>query len=321
MKKLLFVLPMIACMASSGARANWEYDGVYVRDGHYEDDGRRFIILVRGGMSYGMGKMKNDISTLTSEFYYDPNDGAIVSAAYYETCTTCGDYVYAGVADIGKLPIKEDYGEIAFTGGAAIGWVLPWTPHWRFQVDWDYVSEAEYNASPMLEGSVPLTGGDVDGLKVDIRSGGVQSTVTTNVFTAMAIRDFYDGWEKPMRKFIPYAGFGLGYADSDTVLTLSDLYGDLSSSVDLQNYGKADDYGVLQFYSAKKSSSNLAGILTFGISYGVSESFFLDSGFRFIYVPKVKWALGTADNSRTRDWFHSENMLFTNFVFGFRWEF
>ena len=322
MKKLLFVLPMVACMVSSVARAGWEYDGEHINDGYYRDDGRRFIILVRGGMSYGMAKMKNDIGTLTSEFWYDPNGGSIVSGAYHDSCgAACGDFVYAGIADIGKLPMNKNYKEMAFTGGAAIGWVLPWTPHWRFQVDWDYMSEAEYNASPMLEGKVPLEGGDVEGLSVNIRSGGVQSTVTTNVITAMAIRDFYDGWDKPMRKFIPYAGFGLGYADSDTVLNLSDLYGDLSSSVDLQTFGEMDDYGILQFYSAKKSSSNLAGIVTLGMSYGVSESFFLDFGFRFIYVPKIKWALGNVDGSRSRDWFHTENVLYSNFVFGFRWEF
>ena len=312
---------MLLYMATGVARANWEYEGERVRDGYYQDDGRRFIIAIRGGISYGLGKMKNDIGTLTSEYYYNPNDGSIISAAYYDTCTTCGDYVYAGIADIGKLPIKKDYKEMSFIGGAAIGWVLPWTPQWRFQVDWDYISESEYNVSPLLDGNVPLKGGDVDGLSVNVLSGGVQSTVTTNVLTAMAIRDFYDGWQKPLRKVIPYVGFGLGYADSDTVLNVSDLYGDLSTSVDLQNFGDMDDFGVLQFYRSKKSSSNLAGVITFGASYGISESFFLDAGFRFICVPKIKWALGNVDGTRTRDWFHSENMLYSNFLFGFRWEF
>ena len=319
---MLFVLPMILGLVSTGAHATgWEYNGEYVRDGHYQDDGRRFIILVRGGMSYGMAKMKNDIGTLTSEFYYNPNDGSIVSAAYYDKCTTCTDYVYAGIADIGKVPIKEDYSKMSFVGGMAIGWVLPWTPQWRFQVDWDYISESEYNALPLLSGRVPLEGGEVSGLSVEITSGGVQSTVTTNILSTMAIRDFYQGWQKPLRKLIPYAGVGLGYADSDAVLNLSDLYGDLSSSVDLQNYGKMDDYGVLQFYTAKKSSSNLAGTVTFGVSYGVSESFFLDCGFRFTYVPKIKWSLSNSDGTHTREWFHAENMFYSNFLFGFRWEF
>ena len=321
MKNILFVLPMVACLFSTAGHANWEYDGTYVRDGYYQDDGRRFIIVVRGGMSYGTGKMKNDIGTLTSEYYYNPNDGSIISASYYDTCTNCSDYVYAGIADIGGLPINKNYNSFSYIGGMAIGWTLPITPHWRFQIDWDYIAESEYNASPLLKGEVPLTGGDVDGLSVNIRSGGVQSNITTNVLSTMAIRDFYEGWQKPLRKIVPYAGVGLGYADTDTVLNLSDLYGDLSTSVDLQNYGEMDDYGILQFYSSKKSSSNLAGVITFGVSYGISESFFLDAGFRFIYVPKIKWALSTSGGARSRDWFHSENMLFSNFVFGFRWEF
>lgn len=321
MKKIFFVLPLIACLGSNVARANWEYSGEGVRDGHYTDDGRRFIILVRGGVAYGIGKMHNDIGTLTSGYYYNPNDGAIVSESYYDTCTNCSDFVYAGLADIGELPIKENYSEFSFTGGAAIGWVLPWTPQWRFQVDWDYISESEYNVSPLLDGTVPLTGGDISGLSVNVRSGGVQSTVTTNVISAMAIRDFYKGWQKPLRKIIPYAGFGLGYADTDTVLNLSDLYGDLSSSVDLQNFGEMDSFNILQFYSSKKSSSNLAGVLTLGLSYGISESFFLDCGFRFIYIPKIKYALSNSDGSRTRDWFHTQNVFYSNFLFGFRWEF
>ncbi len=321
MRKVLCVLPLIACLVTGGARANWEYDGEYVGSGYYQDDGRRFIILLRGGISMAIANMKNDIGTLTSEYYYNPNDGSIISAAYYDTCVNCGDYVYAGIADVGTLPVNKDYKEVSFIGGMAIGWVLPWTPQWRFQVDWDYISESEYNVMPLLNGVVPLEGGSVPGLSVAIRSGGVQSTVTTNVLSAMAIRDFYDGWQKPLRKLIPYAGFGLGYADSETVLNLSDLYGDLSSSVDLQNFGQLDDFGVLQFYRSTKSSSNLAGIITFGFSYGISESFFLDSGFRFIYVPKIKWALGNEDGSRTRDWFHAENMLYSTFLFGFRWEF
>ena len=107
MRKLFFVLPVLLCAFVSTARAGWEYDGTYVREGHYQDDGRRFIILLRGGMSYGMGQAKYDIGTLTSEYYYNPNDGAIVSAAYYDTCTNCGDFVYAGIADIGHLPVKK----------------------------------------------------------------------------------------------------------------------------------------------------------------------------------------------------------------------
>ena len=313
MKRMLFVLPMIACLISGGARANWEYDGTYVRDGYYQDDGRRFIILIRGGISYGIAKMKNDVGTLGADYYSD--NGVIFPCAG----DGCSSYDYLGTGNIGTLPINEKFKSVSFTGGAAIGWVLPWTPQWRFQVDWDYISESEYNASPLFKGDLPLKGGNTSILNWE--SGSVQSTITTNVLTTMAIRDFYDGWEKPLRKFIPYAGFGLGYADSDTVLNLSDSYGDLSGYWDLQQFGDVDEHGLVHFYSAKKSSSNLAGVLTAGMSYGVSESFFLDFGFRFIYIPQIKWALSNADGSHMRDWFHAENIIYSNFLFGFRWEF
>lgn len=318
MKKMLFVLPMIACMFSGIARANWEYDGTYVRDGYYQDDGRRFIIIMRGGISYARAQMKNDIGSLTTDYYYDGTSiipGTICGA-------NCDVYQFVGYGNIGELKPQKSYESVSFTGGAAIGWVLPWTPQWRFQVDWDYISESEYNASPLFDGTMFLVGGEVPGItKTPWKTGSVQSSVTTNVLSTMAIRDFYTGWEKPLRKVIPYAGFGLGYADSETILNFSDAYGDLSLLAELQNFGELDSNDILQFYSAKRHSSNLAGVLTFGASYGISESFFLDFGFRFIYVPQIKWALSNQDGSRTRDWFHAKSTLYSNFIFGFRWEF
>ena len=71
MKRLLFVLPMLLCVGFNAARANWEYDGEYTRDGYYQDDGRHFIILIRGGMSYARGKIKSDVGELTTDYYFD----------------------------------------------------------------------------------------------------------------------------------------------------------------------------------------------------------------------------------------------------------
>ena len=319
MKKILFVLPMIACLCSGVARANWEYDGENVRDGYYQDDGRRFIIAVRGGLAYGMAKMKNDVGTLTAT-YYQPEGGGvpfICDPAYEE----CDAYEYIGIGDIGTLPAKKPYSEVSFTAGMAIGWTLPVTPHWRFQVDWDYISETETGANPLFDGDLKLTGGDNPDVKsIKWQSGSAQIKTVTNVVSAMAIRDFYSGWQKPLRRLVPYAGVGLGYADTDTILNLSDSYGDLSGYYVLRQYAEIEE-GLLHFYSSKKSSSNLAGILTLGLSYGVSESFFLDFGFRFIAIPQIKYALSNADGSRSRDWFHAENMIYSNFLFGFRWEF
>jgi len=313
MKRMLLVLSVLMCVGIVPARANWEYGDDRVTTGWYQDDGRRFIILMRGGIAYGHAKMKNNVGTLGAD-YYDDGGGAVFPCAG----TGCSGYEYLGTGSIGTLPMHKDYNEISFIGGAAIGWVLPWTPQWRFQVDWDYIAESSYDASPLFSGDLSLSGGSRNSVHFD--SGSVQSSVTTNVFSAMAIRDFYDGWSKPLRKVIPYVGFGLGFADSETVLNLSDSYGDLGYW-ELQKFGEVDERGIIQFYSAKESSSNLAGIVTFGFSYGISESFFLDSGFRFIYLPKIKWALSNADGTQSRNWFSAENVVYSTFLFGFRWEF
>ena len=121
MKKMLFVLPMIACMFSGIARANWEYDGTYVRDGYYQDDGRRFIIIMRGGISYARAQMKNDIGSLTTDYYYDGTSiipGTICGA-------NCDVYQFVGYGNIGELKPQKSYESVSFTGGAAIGWVVP----------------------------------------------------------------------------------------------------------------------------------------------------------------------------------------------------
>ncbi len=315
MKRMLFVLSTLTCVGLSGvARANWEYGDDRVTTGWYQDDGRRFIIAVRGGIAYGMAKLKNEVGTLGADYYGD--NGQVFPCS---DASGCSAYEFLGTGNIGTLPMNKDFEQVSFMGGVAIGWTLPWTPQWRFQIDWDYIAESEYSASPLFSGDMHLTGGSKD--SIHFNSGSVQSTITTNVFTTMAIRDFYDGWSKPLRKVIPYAGVGLGYADSETVLNLSDSYGDLSGYWDLQKFGEVDDYGIVQFHSSKRSSSNLAGVVTVGFSYGVSEGFFLDSGFRFIYLPRIKWALSNSDESQSRDWFSAENILYSTFVFGFRWEF
>lgn len=318
---LLFILPCLACIVSGVAHGNWQYGGTYVGDGAYTDDGTRFVISVRGGASMGFGTIENKIGSLTSEYWYNPNDGMVISAAYHDSCTDCGDFVYAGFGQLGDLPAEKDYQAFAFAAGASIGWTIPNRPQWRVELGWDHITESEYNASPLFEGDLTLTGGTVDGIVVHVQSGGVQSKITTDIISAMAFYDFFDGIQKPTRTIVPYVGFGIGYADVKTKLNLSDLYGDLSTSVDLQNFGKLDDYGVLQFYPSETNTSNVAGLLAVGLSYGITETMFLDLGARVAYIPKIKFALSNSDDTRDRDWFDGENMIYANFMLGLRFEF
>ncbi len=304
------------------ASANWQYAGDYVRTGAYADDGSRFTISVRGGGSFGFGGVDNEIGSLTANYYYDPSTGLVVSDGFYAACLESGDcdasmFELAGSGDIAALPAAKDYSNFSFAAGASVGWTVPNTPQWRLELGWDHISESEYNASPMFDGDLTLSSGMI----VNVQSGGVHSKVTADIISAMAFYDFFDGIEKPSRQIIPYVGFGVGYADVQTVLHLTDLYGDLSLSADLQNYGELDKYNILQFYKSEKDNSTVAGVLAGGMSYGITDAIFLDFGARLMYVPNVKWALSDKEGDRSRDWFGVKSMFWANVMLGIRAEF
>ncbi len=325
--KIISVVSVLSCLCAGGAHAasGWQYQGSYARDGVYRDDGSRFVVSFRGGASFQSGKINNEVGSLTTEYYVLPDGSSPISAAYYDDCvaagTACDAYVYAGMGDIADLPAAKNLSAFSFAAGASIGLTIPNSPQWRMEIGWDHIAETEYNATPLFEGGLPLHGGAVDGVVVDVQSGGVQSTISTDIFSAMAFYDFFDGTQKPLQQFIPYVGFGVGYADTTTVLNLADLYGDLSFSVDLQNFGELDQYGVLQFYPSTKNTANVAGLLALGVSYGLAENTFLDMGIRLTYIPKIEWALSNADATRQRDWFSATNVFYTNIMVGLRFEF
>ncbi len=310
-------------MFASAAHAGWQYDGTYIGDGWYTDDGSRFVMSVRGGMAFGNAKIQNDIGSLTGEYYYNPSDGMVISAQYYESLTAedRASFQYAGIGELGNLPAKENFSEFSFAAGASLGWTLPNRPQWRLEVGWDHITESEYNVSPLFSGEMSLTGGVVSGIVINADSGGVQSKVSTDIISAMAFYDFFDGLQKPLQTVIPYVGFGIGYADSKTTLNLADLYGDLSTSVDLRNFGKLDSNDIIQFYRSEHSTSNVAGLVALGLSYGITDTMFLDFGARVAYVPRVKWVLTNEDDTRTRDWFSAKNLIYTNVMLGLRFEF
>ena len=320
--KIISVLSVLSGLALVvPAHANWQYGGDFVRSGWYVDDGSRFTLSVRGGASFGFGGVENEIGTLTSEYFYSPTTGMVVSYGYYLTCIESGecdvgDFEPAGMGDIAELKADKDYSSFSFAAGASVGWTVPNAPQWRLELGWDHITESEYNAAPMFNGDLTLSSGIV----ANVQSGGVHSKVTADVISAMAFYDFFDGMQKPLRTVIPYVGFGVGYANVTTVLNLSDLYGDLSLSVDLQDYGELGPY-VLEFYQSEKDNSTVAGVLAGGVSYGLTQSMFLDFGARLLYVPSVKWALANEDGSRTRDWFSVKNMFWANVMLGVRVEF
>ena len=56
-----YLFSLILSIAMVPAFAGWQNAGYYVDDGYYTDDGSRFVIGLRGGVSFANAKMKNDM--------------------------------------------------------------------------------------------------------------------------------------------------------------------------------------------------------------------------------------------------------------------
>ena len=323
LRNSLFSLLMMMCVAP--AIAGWQYDGYYIDDSYYTNDFTKFVIGFRGGLSWANAKIHNEIGNLYGYYYVNETTGDVISAMAWEAAGSPAGYLSAGYGDLSTLPAKENFSKWAFTAGANIGFTIPYHPNWRLEAGYDHIAETDYNRIPLFDGDLNVSGGDVEGI-VHVSSSGATSTVSTDIVSAMAYYDFFDGNQKPLNTLIPYIGLGVGYATSKTTLKLADIYGDLSTDSDLQNYGEPDVDGVIQFMppsdkSKYPSSENVAGIIALGASYGITEYTFLDFGARVIYIPKITWNLVNADASQHREWFSAKNMIYSNFTVGLRFEF
>lgn len=320
MKKYITSFCVFMLMGVGVASANWQYPmGGSRRDAWAGDDGMRFVLSVRGGASYGRASMQNDIGGLTANYMVNTTSGEIVTQAWYDLqdASVQAGYAYAGYAQLGNLPATNDYSEFAFVAGISMGFTVPDSPQWRIELGFDHIAESDYNQNPLFQGSLITS----EGYVADAQSGGVQSTLASDIYSVMAFYDFFDGIQKPLKQMIPYIGFGAGYADTKTVLQLTDSYGDLSDVYELMGYGTVDSAGVIQFNKSDTRTSNLAPVVAAGVSYGVSDKIFLDLGARAMYLPKVKWQLTSADGELRRDWFSADNMLYINAMVGLRVEF
>ncbi|MBR4892284.1 MAG: hypothetical protein IKZ34_03850 [Alphaproteobacteria bacterium] len=326
-KRNFCILPILACFVSVPAFAGWQYDGIYLGDGWYQEDGARFVLSLRGGASYGLGAIQNDAGAIVTEYYLSPDKKELVTKVYYEEILGApSDWYYAGLSKVSDIPPSKDYDSFSFAAGASIGWTFPYTPQWRIEAGWDHIVKSDYNASPMFSGDVTLSGGEVgaEGVVLPLQSGSVNSELTTDVISVMAFYDFYDGLYKPLRQAIPYVGFGIGYADSKTVLNLSDPFGDIAYQLDLAPYGEVVDVNgtkMIEFYKSTRHTSNVAGLLAAGMSYGINDRVFLDFGARLMYIPRVKWGLTNVDDTRHREFFSAKNMIYANVMLGIRFEF
>lgn len=324
--KISFLSVMLSLCSVSAFAGGWQYDGYRVGDGYYTDDGSRFVVGLRGGLSFARAKMKNDIGNLYTGYLMNDATGDIVSELGYINAGEPEGYTVVGYGDLSTLPINKDFSKLAFAAGASIGFVLPNHTNWRLEANYDYISETEYNQTPLLHGSLHVSGGELGDTTVQVSSTAARATITTDIISAMVYYDFFDGKFKKLNDFIPYVGLGFGYAISQTMLHLSDIYGDLSGDEDLQNYGSVNSNNVLQFDNPVNkdvypSSTNMAVTGALGFSYGIAKYTYLDVSARLTYVPKITWSIASTNGEHTREWFSAENMLYTNLLVGVRFEF
>ncbi len=317
-KRTSSILTILSCLLAVPAFAGWQYSGEYLRDGWYVDDGARFVISARGGAAFGGGGVNNEIGGVVVGYYL--LGGEPVTTEYCYLMGGCDGLDFAGYGDLGDLPASKDFEGFSFAAGASIGWTIPHKPQWRIEGGWDHISETDYNSSPMFQGDLSLVEGAVS--SAYIQSSSVQSKVSTDVISVMAFYDFFDGLYKPIQQIIPYVGFGVGYADSQTVLNLSDPWVDISAQNEFKIYGVADeDYGLTVFYKSKYNTTNVAGLLAAGLSYGINETMFVDFGVRAMFLPRIKWELSNEDSSKHREFFSAENVFYVNAMLGLRFEF
>ncbi|MBO7559663.1 MAG: hypothetical protein J6T27_00710 [Alphaproteobacteria bacterium] len=312
--RILSFVAILCGLYAGSAFANWQYNDGYGYPSN--DDGSRVSVSFRGGASFAISKIKNEVGSVVYSYCVDPDTGAVFPTDATGGCGSYSNAEYAGTGSLGSLD-AERLMEVGFSAGASIGWILPDTPQWRLELGWDHFSKVDYNKSPLFSGNMPLS----EGYSVHVDSGSVQSTMTTDIISIMAFYDFFDGLQKPIRTMVPYIGLGFGYADTQTVMNLADPWGDLSEVEDLTNFGTVNGNGVLQFNRSTTNTTNVAGVAALGFSYGINENLFIDFGLRASYLPKVKYTLVNSDDTRRLDWFSAKNLIYANVMFGLRVEF
>ncbi|MDR2769850.1 MAG: hypothetical protein LBB08_00185 [Rickettsiales bacterium] len=306
-------LAFFAALAMVGSvRANWEH-------GTYGDDGGRFTFSVRGGVAMPFASMANDLGSFNVAYWTD--------GAYYYTGDSCAGGVcdYIGTVDMGQLGVAKKYDSITWAGGAGIGMVVGGNPQWRMELDWLHIAESEFSASPIFRGMA----GTISGTE-EFGAGSAYSKVSTDIVSAMAYYDFFDGAAKNVGSATPYIGFGIGYASSAAVLALSDSFGDLSTSLVLDGLGNQVQVGnatIIDFYTSETQTNNFALSAALGLSIAIDGGTFFDLGARASYVPRIKWALnnnaGTDSDKTYKEHaiFSAENVIFAAVYAGLRFEF
>ena len=195
MLKRLIALFLVLFTAS--LYANWEYGG------GYNEDGSRLSISVRGGIAMPFSKMKNNLGPTTVDYYTD-DDGTVFSDDPLCTGGT-GTCSYLASIDLGKLPVYKKYESMSWVGGASIGMTIPYMPQLRVEMDWLHIAESDYDSNPLFKGDVETEAGI---LSNSVASA--QTSIETDIISAMFYYDFFEGIVKPKNTIIPYINVGIG---------------------------------------------------------------------------------------------------------------
>lgn len=305
MKKILIPF-LVFLVTAPAAYANWE-------PRPFRDDGSRFIISVRAGLANPFANMQNDLGMMNVPWCIGPGGNTLVAcdATYTDV---------AGIVNYGGLGVNAQYNEVSFAFGAAIGFALPNRSNVRLELDWLRIAESGFSANPLFSGTFST---DLGPAYMPV--AGARATVTSDIVSAFVYYDFFEGNIRPTEGFIPYIGFGLGFASSQSILMLGDTYGDLSGDLSFGIFGEQQG-NVFEFFTSETNNNNYALSFAIGFAYGLGDGIYFDVGARASYIPRIRFALNNAaaDNPnfyRERDIFSANDIIFLTAYAGLRFEF
>ena len=291
------------------AAANWE------QRGPFRDDGSRFIFAVRGGLSMPRANMQNDLGTMNVGIWEDGNG----NLAYAPGST--GSWSQIGHVNFGDLDMTANFTEMSLAYGMSVGVVMANNTNIRFEIDWLRIEESQFSTNPLFSGDVTTSLGVVHNPVAAARA-----SMQTDIVSAFVYYDFFNGRIRPQTGLIPYIGFGLGFARNESLLMLSDPYGDFAGDPVMGDFGVQVGDQV-NFFTSTTNNRNYALSVALGAAYAISQNIYFDFGARASYVPNVRFALNNSLDPtpvagyREMDIFSARDVVFLNVFAGLRFEF
>lgn len=293
---------LLMILLPSSVYSNWS------RPYRKDDGGRIYISAKIGGVGVLASKMENELGKdFTSNFYVlEPTtDNFILVSEEVKLDKLDTVTVVSGPTplNLGESKPQEKLKSFTFYSSLALGFVIPEYQNWRTEFSWDHVAQFNYDPSPIFEQKYNYV--DLNNIlhEFDVPSGAMTTTNTIDLYMLNFYYDFYDSRIKRAGEWIPYIGFGIGYANIITKMQLDDLYGDFSMNSAISSYGyastDADTPNLTLFYESElqKGSLALAGML--GFSFGFTDSVFLDLGLKVSWIDKIHWALTNTSTTTT----------------------